>query len=194
MFIRFPYIVKLIKVTGKEYLEFIEKYTICSFNDHYELAKNNQDSIIGYFYKDKKGNWLFLPTDQFLEEYTETNNNLVVDIILPSKTFERTKYKLLMDLTVNGITVPKGFITDGATTPRIVWSLFPPTGRYFLAAVLHDYLLENDECWRTANKAFKEALLTYKVKPWIVTVLYYSVQIYQYIKREVLKVKGNECK
>lgn len=38
------------------------------------------------------------------------------------------------------ITVPAGFPTDGASVPRIFWTIFPPWGQYFGAAVLHDYL------------------------------------------------------
>jgi hypothetical protein len=37
------------------------------------------------------------------------------------------------------ITVPVGFITDGASVPRALWWLFPPMGKYGKAAVLHDY-------------------------------------------------------
>lgn len=36
--------------------------------------------------------------------------------------------------------VPRGFITDGASVPRVFWSFFPPWGPYGQAAILHDYL------------------------------------------------------
>jgi hypothetical protein len=38
------------------------------------------------------------------------------------------------------ITVPAGFITDGASIPRPLWWLLPTWGRYSRAAVIHDYL------------------------------------------------------
>lgn len=41
------------------------------------------------------------------------------------------------------IRVPKGFITDGASVPKMFWNLLPPWGEYGQAAVLHDYLLES---------------------------------------------------
>ena len=41
------------------------------------------------------------------------------------------------------VTVPKGFLTDGASVPRVFWFLFPPFGRYMDAAVAHDYLCEH---------------------------------------------------
>jgi hypothetical protein len=33
-----------------------------------------------------------------------------------------------------------GATTDGASTPQIVWSKFPPFGQYWLAAIFHDFL------------------------------------------------------
>jgi len=38
------------------------------------------------------------------------------------------------------ITVPDGFLTDGASVPRIFWNIFSPFGSYFPAALIHDYL------------------------------------------------------
>lgn len=38
------------------------------------------------------------------------------------------------------INVPVGFETDGASVPRVFWWLFPPTGVYLEAAVVHDWL------------------------------------------------------
>ncbi len=38
------------------------------------------------------------------------------------------------------IEVPVGTTSDGASTPKWMWNLIPPFGKYWLAAVLHDYL------------------------------------------------------
>lgn len=38
------------------------------------------------------------------------------------------------------ITPPKGFITDFASIPRILWIFLPPWGKYSRAAIIHDYL------------------------------------------------------
>lgn len=38
------------------------------------------------------------------------------------------------------IVVPSGFLTDFASIPRGLWNIFPPTGEYGRAAVIHDYL------------------------------------------------------
>lgn len=57
------------------------------------------------------------------------------------------------------IVVPDGFITDFASVPRGLWNLFPPTGEYGHAAVIHDFLYRNtskprEEC----DKIFLEAM------------------------------------
>jgi hypothetical protein len=38
------------------------------------------------------------------------------------------------------LTVPAGFETDGASVPRMFWSILDPFGPYFKAAVIHDWL------------------------------------------------------
>lgn len=40
------------------------------------------------------------------------------------------------------VVVPQGYLTDGASVPRVFWSLIPPWGSYGQAAVLHDWLCE----------------------------------------------------
>jgi hypothetical protein len=40
------------------------------------------------------------------------------------------------------IRVPIGFTTDFASIPRILWIIFPPTGKYGKAAVIHDDLYQ----------------------------------------------------
>jgi hypothetical protein len=63
------------------------------------------------------------------------------------------------------ITVPTGFITDGASVPRMFWPIFDPFGGdYFHAAIVHDYLYArwstaHFNCDRgTADLIFKEAM------------------------------------
>jgi len=53
------------------------------------------------------------------------------------------------------IVVPAGFETDFASTPRVLWSIVPPWGRYSPAAVVHDYLYNTAPVSRKeADKAF----------------------------------------
>lgn len=36
--------------------------------------------------------------------------------------------------------IPKGFITDFASIPKIFWSILPPFGKYSLASIIHDHM------------------------------------------------------
>lgn len=48
----------------------------------------------------------------------------------------------LVYVTLDGETliVPMGSGSDGASTPRFIWTIIPPFGVYWLAAFLHDWL------------------------------------------------------
>lgn len=62
------------------------------------------------------------------------------------------------------VTVPTGFVTDGASIPRAFWNLFSPFDEYFGAALIHDFLYSKRsdmhfmvERWM-ADEIFKEAM------------------------------------
>lgn len=90
------------------------------------------------------------------------------------------KFKLTEDwlVWIDGemYTVPKGYITDGSTIPRVVWWLFPPTyGPAFRAAIFHDWCYSHyhtkvDKLW--ADKAFK-AIMLYDEAPAVVAASFY---------------------
>ncbi len=64
------------------------------------------------------------------------------------------------------ITVPAGFVTDFASTPRAIWAVLPPSGRYQLAAVVHDFLYWDQGCTRQqADDLLRSAMAESKVKP-----------------------------
>jgi len=54
----------------------------------------------------------------------------------------------LNDSSSGTIVIPRGFVTDLASTPNIFWSKYPPFGKYMIAAVLHDYLYWIQVCER----------------------------------------------
>lgn len=67
--------------------------------------------------------------------------------------------------SVGKITVRKGFYTDGASVPRVFWSIFSPFGSYFSAALIHDFLYSKDSNnifpladRKEADLIFKEAM------------------------------------
>lgn len=90
------------------------------------------------------------------------------------------------------VNVPAGFVSDGASTPRWTWVLFPPWADYGQACVLHDYLLEYKKCtdginefkatYKQADVTFKEALNVLGVAKWKVVLMYYSVRLWNILK------------
>lgn len=54
--------------------------------------------------------------------------------------FRLLKPLIYTSLYSGQIFVPKGFKTDMASIPRLLWNLLPPIGTYDKAAVLHDFL------------------------------------------------------
>ena len=62
------------------------------------------------------------------------------------------------------VTVPEGFLSDGASVPRIFWTRFPPFGKYLEAAIIHDYYYTLGEekrapiDYKLATKVFREAM------------------------------------
>lgn len=112
-----------------------------------------------------------------------------VEIILPKSWKKPVTYKLLEHVEVSGVCVPSGFITDGATVPRLFWCLFPPIGRYFPATTLHDYLLVKGYGWSIANKNFKQSLIDLGCRPWRVKVLMSAVTLHGWYRVLVKKDK-----
>lgn len=75
------------------------------------------------------------------------------------------------------IKIPKGFITDFASIPKIFWPLLPRWHKYGPAAIVHDYLYHTKSIDRkTADLIFKEAMKVLGVRKWRYTVIYYAVR------------------
>ena len=75
--------------------------------------------------------------------------------------------------SIGTITIPKNFYTDGASVPKLFWSLLDPWSSYFSAALVHDFLYSKDstEVFPVGNRAvadsiFKEAMFNAGVN-WI---------------------------
>lgn len=57
------------------------------------------------------------------------------------------------------VTIPEGFITDGASTPRWLQNLYPPFYKYTAAAIVHDYLYGEGEWKREeCDKLFRDIM------------------------------------
>lgn len=74
-------------------------------------------------------------------------------------------------------TVPAGFETDFASIPRGLWNLFPPTGRYAPAAVLHDWMYVEAVLTKAdADRIFRESMKELGVPYWKRWVMWAAVR------------------
>lgn len=113
------------------------------------------------------------------DEFLPTIN---VKIILPEGKLDKTRYILLDDFEFSGVLVPKGFITDGATIPRIFWPILPPVHRYFPAAIVHDFCLTQTSR-KLADLEFKIALKKLNISKFRRILMHSAVRAYSYFKR-----------
>jgi Protein of unknown function (DUF1353) len=77
------------------------------------------------------------------------------------------------------VIVPKGFITDFASVPRLFWSMLPPIGRYGYAALFHDWVYWDQKLdRRQADRIFKETMEELSVSFYVVFVMYWAVRLF----------------
>lgn len=77
------------------------------------------------------------------------------------------------------IVVPAGYITDLATIPRPLWSIFPPHDVYAKAAILHDFLYDNAIGSKAeADLVFHEAMLVLGIPKWKAFIFYWGVRLF----------------
>lgn len=76
--------------------------------------------------------------------------------------------------------VPSGFTTDFASVPRILWSIFPPFGKWQRAAILHDFLYSKQgQCSRyLADAFFLEGMAKLGVPFWRRVLMYLAVRTF----------------
>jgi hypothetical protein len=82
-----------------------------------------------------------------------------------SRIFKLTQSVRVRTLDKGPITIPADFPTDGASIPKLFWSILYPFGPYFPAALLHDFLYsrESNKFYHKirradADKLFLEAM------------------------------------
>jgi hypothetical protein len=96
----------------------------------------------------------------------------------------RLEDTLALTLALNGsggvrVMVPRGYVTDFASVPRPFWIIFPPTGKWCEAAVVHDYLLQSRRCSRfLADAVFREGMYRLGVPVWRRVPMFYAVRCY----------------
>jgi uncharacterized protein DUF1353 len=87
--------------------------------------------------------------------------------------------------------VPKGFITDLASIPRVLWNVLPPIGAYDAAAVVHDYLYRTGGCTRAqADRVLYEAMIALKVDALQARIIYAGVMVGGWKSWNAYRAKG----
>lgn len=74
---------------------------------------------------------------------------LSVTWLRPKEWDRPIELRLDQDLTIDGLTVPRGFVTDGNSVPFGLRWLFRPYGRMFVPAIFHDFLVRTGSIART---------------------------------------------
>ncbi|EME3314770.1 DUF1353 domain-containing protein [Campylobacter jejuni] len=110
------------------------------------------------------------------------------------KPFDKDKFEVVenykFDLNVTKGVIEQGYKTDGASIPRIFWSLYPPyKSEYFTACVIHDWLCSKamheksiKNAYKLADLALKEAMLSLGVSRFTTYTFYYWCKYYHILK------------
>lgn len=125
-------------------------------------------------------------TDVELKIHNEASILLEKDHWVTTKEFI---YYLGNESSDQFVIVPAGYLTDGASVPRMLWSLIPPWGKYGQAAVLHDYLcdygkiIDKDKpvyiTRKQIDEIFFEALEVLKVPKLTISLIKTGVNTYR---------------
>ena len=94
------------------------------------------------------------------------------------------------------VTVPRGFVTDFASIPRVFWSALRPDGRYTWPAIVHDYLYWTQTTSKEqADTIFKFGMEDLGVGTVTSTGIYEAVHLFgkqAWDKNAQLKAKGEK--
>ena len=77
------------------------------------------------------------------------------------------------------LVIPKGFITDFASTPRILYPIIPPIGIYNKACIIHDYLYQEKIFSRkNCDLIFLQAMKILDVPKWKRNLMFAVVRLF----------------
>lgn len=118
------------------------------------------------------------------------------------KPYDKDRFELMEDYAVEDLRlkntsltfiIKKGFKTDGASIPRLFWSLYPPyRSEYFTAALIHDYLCLNSfnfKHYKNADEALRLMMKMLGCNPLKCFIFYYSCLSFHFLKCVWLRFK-----
>lgn len=123
-------------------------------------------------------------------------DTIIVKFIPAEKWYHNAMWELIEDYTSTNeaVNVPAGFKTDGATIPLFFRWIFSPTGRYFGAAIIHDYVLVAEWDWDKANDEFEKEMIALGVKGWRRFFILNAVKVWGWIQTKILQKKEAKLK
>lgn len=111
-----------------------------------------------------------------------------LNVFIPQDGKTRTLIKPLGYAVGSGnriiIEVPVGFVTDGASIPKVAWGVIgsPMTGRYIYAAIIHDYFYYMGTFSRLRSDIiFLEAMAVLNVPRWKRNIIYRAVRLFGFM-------------
>ena len=99
-------------------------------------------------------------------------------------------YKVVQDYVFDSpvlgqaFTIPEGFITDGASIPRILWSVFggPFCPKNLEASVQHDFLIHMGVGGPQRDLQFYSTLVDNNTDKWKARLMYIGVVVWRKVK------------
>lgn len=92
------------------------------------------------------------------------------------------------------VTVPQGYLSDGASVPRMFWNIIPPWGDYGQACVLHDYLCQYPYIYKgtekieltrhQVNKIMLDSMQLLNVKLSKRYIMFFAVELYRLVWKD----------
>lgn len=74
--------------------------------------------------------------------------------------------------------IPAGFKTDGASSPRLAWSIVDPGSEFFEASIIHDFLYRFGIGTRAqADAIWREAAIAFGANPRRAALGYYALRL-----------------
>lgn len=92
--------------------------------------------------------------------------------------YKENMFVLLEDYYTPECVIPAGFKTNGASTGRLLQSLYPSYYKYFPAAIVHDYMYETG----CKPKDYADKLFEYNIKTRLKMGPQYYFLMYQAVR------------
>lgn len=118
-------------------------------------------------------------TDELIVKSIGSKWELVEPFCFYYEKLNKNTYRFADPSNYNKIVIPKGFITDFASTPRILYPIIPPIGIYNKACIIHDYLYQEKIFLRkTCDLIFLQAMKILDVPKWKRNLMFIIVRLF----------------